>query len=148
MDREERNKKFEKYLHATPAERRKFDLSFLNEPSLPEGLDEAAREYSKKCYCPILKHKDGIGLNCSEIETALKAGAEWQKVQDQKTIELAEDHAMLAGMNKMEKQMLEEAMEGMVCATITGTNAISFLSPLPDELNAGDKVKIIVIKED
>lgn len=31
---------------------------------------------------------------------------EWQKVQDQKTIELAEDHAMLAGMNKMEQQIV------------------------------------------
>lgn len=45
-------------------------------------------------------------------------------------------------------KMLDGAVEGMVCATITGTNAISFLSPLPDELNAGDKVKVIVIKED
>ena len=45
-------------------------------------------------------------------------------------------------------KMLDGAVEGMVCATITGTNAISFLSPLPDELNAGDKVRVIVIKKD
>ena len=57
-------------------------------PKLPNDVDEVAREYSKKCYCPILKHKDGIGLNCSEIETALKAGAEWQKDKILKLIEV------------------------------------------------------------
>lgn len=62
-------------------------LELKGQTELPEGMDEAAREYSKKCYCPILKHKDGIGLNCSEIETALKAGAEWQKDKMLKLIE-------------------------------------------------------------
>ena len=35
--------------------------------------------------------------------------AKWQEKQDQSTIELAEDHAMLAGMNKMEQQMMSES---------------------------------------
>lgn len=48
--------------------------------------------------------------------------------------------------NWQKQQMLKDAVEGMVCATITGTNAISFLSPLPDELNAGDKIRIVVLK--
>ncbi len=33
-----------------------------------------------------------------DVEDACKLGANWQKQQDQSTIELAEDHAMLAGM--------------------------------------------------
>ena len=33
-----------------------------------------------------------------DVEDACKLGAKWQKQQDQSTIELAEDHAMLAGM--------------------------------------------------
>ena len=58
----------------------------------------------------------------------------------------AED--FIAGVEWKESQMLKDAVEGMVCATITGTNAISFLSPLPNELNAGDKVRIVVLKEE
>ena len=38
--------------------------------------------------------------------------AEWQKKKDQETIELAEDHAMLAGMNKMKEEMMENAVDG------------------------------------
>jgi hypothetical protein len=34
--------------------------------------------------------------------------AKWQEKQDQSTIELAEDHAMLAGMEKMKEQMMKE----------------------------------------
>ena len=41
MTMEERHKKFEEYLHATPAERRKFDMSFLN---LDENDDESIRK--------------------------------------------------------------------------------------------------------
>jgi hypothetical protein len=42
-----------------------------------------------------------------DVEDACKLGAKWQEKQDQSTIELAEDHAMLAGMNKMEEQMMK-----------------------------------------
>lgn len=105
---------------------------------LPEGLEEAAENYVD----------DWTTIHAYSIEQAFIAGAEWQRKQDQQLIELAEDHAMLAGMNKMKEEMMKAAVDGMVCATITGTNAISFLSPLPDELNAGDKVKVIFIKED
>lgn len=38
-------------------------------------------------------------------------GANWQREQDQSTIELAEDHAMLAGMEKMKEEMMANATE-------------------------------------
>lgn len=44
------------------------------------------------------------------------------------------------------EQMLKGAVGGMVCATITNQVAISFSSPLPKELKAGDKVRILVLK--
>jgi hypothetical protein len=73
--------------------------------------------------------------------------AEWQKKQDQETIELDEDHAMLAGMNKMEQQMMEKGYE----AFISADNTIPVL-PMKDVsdlgLDYGDKVRVIVIKED
>lgn len=46
------------------------------------------------------------------------------------------------------EQMMKDAVEGLICATIMGTNAISFLSTLPKELMAGDKVRIIIVKKD
>lgn len=45
------------------------------------------------------------------------------------------------------KQMMKDAVGGMVCATIMNQVAISFFSPLPKELKVGDKVRIIVLKE-
>lgn len=74
--------------------------------------------------------------------------AEWQKVQDQKTIELAEDHAMLAGMNKMEQQMMEGAVEHYVVGEIAGHPVGPAIVHYDESLNIGDKVKVIVIKED
>lgn len=84
-----------------------------------EGLDEVAEDrVTENGRFPISEFEE---MRIKDI----KFGAEWMKAK-----------------------MLDGAVEGMVCATITGTNAISFLSPLPDELNAGDKVRVIVIKED
>lgn len=83
----------------------------------------------------------------SVVQRIARHFAEWQKKQDQKTIELAEDHAMLAGMNKMEQQMMEKGYE----AFISAHNTIPVL-PMKDVsdlgLDYGDKVRVIVIKED
>lgn len=54
----------------------------------------------------------------------------------------------IAGAKWDREKMMSEAVEGLICATITGTNAISFLSPLPKELTVGDKVRIIVCKKE
>ena len=43
-----------------------------------------------------------------DVEDACKLGAKWQKEQDQSTIELAEDHAMFAGMEKMKEEMMKD----------------------------------------
>ena len=84
--------------------------------------------------------------------------ANWQKQQDQETIELAEDHAMLAGMEKMKEQMMATGVVGVVhhfgkckVASVhyndpTGVPMVYFTST--EGLSAGDEVKIIVIKVD
>lgn len=68
-----------------------------------EQLAENARKHkaetSSPFFCPT-DYKQGV------ID-----GAKWQKEQMQSTIELAEDHAMLAGMNKMEQEILKQAVE-------------------------------------
>lgn len=94
-----------------------------------------------------------------DVEDACKLGAKWQKEQDQSTIELAEDHAMLAGMEKAKKQMMAKSIEAVV-SQVPCSNEIILYNPssvdkyyLPQEmnklgLNKGDKVKLVIIKED
>lgn len=129
-----------------------------------EGLEEAAEEYRRESYRKrVLPNIDGpMPEYGGSIKDAFKAGAEWQKKQDQKTIELAEDHAMLAGMNKMEQQMLEGAVEGEICGRVYDHINVRFadgickylepknISHIPADVSkfkVGDKVRVIVIKE-
>lgn len=137
-------------------------LDSLDNMELPEGLEEAAEEYRQgevDTGCDYIDDSDGDSLYHSAcLADAFIAGAEWQKVQDQKTIELAEDHAMMAGMNKMEQQMMEKAVEGKVIKSynpvmkVGGPSLHGIELIYPDEgkpyLVAGNKVRVIVIKED
>jgi len=82
---------------------RRFIESLQEEP-VSEDLEEAANKYGTKKH-PMTT----IGANESAYD--FKAGANWQKAKDQETIELAEDHAMLAGMEKMREKMITAAIE-------------------------------------
>jgi hypothetical protein len=84
------------------------------EEPVSDDLEEASKEWLRpqldKSYANYgetkmmeLTHFDGYAML-----DAIEFGAKWQKEQDQSTIELAEDHAMLAGMEKMKEQMLKE----------------------------------------
>ena len=113
---------------------------------LPGGLKEAARKY--RDYREECGIKDPVMLD--EIEEAHYAGAEYQRKQDQSLIELAEDHAMLAGMNKMKEEMMERAVEADVNTykdLATGESWAEFVVKMPTK-NLGDKVKVIVIPEE
>ena len=114
-------------------------LKFIN--SLPEepaseDLEEAALKYRwEHPFC------DGY------TTYSFKAGAEWQKKKDQDTIELAEDHALLAGMMKEREEMMKDAVEGLVCGHNDNTPAWIDLSiKNKPNVNVGDKVKIIIVK--
>ena len=106
------------------------------EKKLPEDLEEAATEFANQDCVTFISRKKGF-----------IAGAEWQKKQDQETIELAEDHAMLAGMNKMEQQMMEKAYD-----TVMQFDELDDLVPTFEDMQkfgfkVGDKVKVIILKE-
>ena len=76
-------------------------------------------------------------------------GANWQKKQDQSIIELAKDHAMLTGMEKMKEEMMEKAVEGVLSSTITGSEqVVSAYVGYGEYGKDGEKVKVIVIKKD
>jgi len=71
-------------------------------------LETAANKYAIQIYNMFIR--DETTLNDKEgdeiLSEAFIAGAKWQEEQDQSTIELAEDHAMLAGMEKMKEEMM------------------------------------------
>ena len=106
-----------------------------------EGLEE---EYVRFAKTDHHQYQDLIGKGGIDIARHF---AEWQKKQDQETIELAEDHAMLAGMNKMEQQMLEKAYD-----TVMQFDELDDLVPTFEDMQkfgfkVGDKVKVIILKE-
>lgn len=130
-------------------------LDTLEEPvSDCHDLEEAARAYSEEVT---------DGHNYRDLTCGFIAGAEWQKAKMISALKNDGDlpiefidkfheidrTAFQNGQVNMREQMMEGAVEGLICATITGTNAISFLSPLPKELTAGSEVRIIILpKED
>ena len=64
--------------------------------SVSEGLGEYINKLSKQFP----------EVSFAKLSRIAVRVAKWQKQQDQSTIELAEDHAMLAGMEKMKEQMM------------------------------------------
>lgn len=125
------------------------------EKKLPSELKEAAEEYNKqvieetKCHHNALTYAEGYEDALLLIPEAFIAGAEYQRKQDQQLIELAEDHAILAGMNKMKEEMMEKAVSGRYIKADGKVYVESWpLDIDPDSIKAGDEVKIIVIPEE
>ena len=119
------------------------------EESLSEGLEKAAKEYS------MFERSDDteVGYDLNRCDGFI-AGAKWQKEQDKSTIELAEDHAMLAGMEKMKEQMMKDAIEAEIINWASMFTSIKVIEPeraetmIKEKFDIGDKVKLIIVKED
>ena len=111
-------------------------IDSLQEEHVDGDLEKAANDYGIR---------QGAELKPFAIKF-FKAGANWQKEQDQSTIELAEDHAMFAGMEKMKEQMMAKAIDAH-CFGFQGAALFTFRLPADNYL-VGSKVKVIVIKED
>lgn len=74
------------------------------EGRVKEPVSDELEAYSKE-LADIANWECGIAVDYAMY--LIKAGAQWQKEQDKETIELAEDHAMLAGMERMKEQMMK-----------------------------------------
>lgn len=79
--------------------------------------------------------------------------AKWQNQQDQSTIELAEDHAMLAGMEKMKEEMMKDATDVTVHVDAGGYPYIPQMELYDYDKDVplakvGDRYKVILIKEE
>ena len=104
-----------------------FDTLAEQEPN--KSLEEAAEEYRRESYRKsVLPNIDGPANEyCGNIKDAFIAGAEWQK-----------------------EQMLKDAVEADVNTYIdlaAGKSWAEFVVRMPTK-HLGDKVRIIVIKED
>lgn len=121
------------------------ELALMDVPELPEGLGEAAEKHIEDIWVGV--GHPGWDWGTRDVFDAFIAGAEWQYKKDQQLIELAEDHAMLAGMNKMKEEMMEKAVETEVVSRITGSGLLpSVTFRVDDSYKEGDKVKIIIVK--
>ena len=118
-----------------------YERQRTEEAEITNNLKEEYKDYVENdpVYSKLVNRNTGLGI--------ARHFAEWQKKQDQETIELAEDHAMLAGMNKMEQQMMEKAYD-----TVMQFDELDDLVPTFENMQkfgfkVGDKVKVIILKE-
>lgn len=117
-------------------------IDSLQEEPLSEELENNAIQYAGK-HAPYDDAMD-------EVKEAFKAGAKWQKQQDKETIEIAEDHAMFAGMEKMREQMMKDAIDGEIFDIFyQDGDCLEIHTKIPeDKFQDGDKVKLIIIKKE
>ncbi len=117
-------------------------IEALSEPNgsseIPKDLEEAADDYIGKVA------DDGWEWETHDIVEAFIAGAKWQAEQDQETIELAEDHAYLAGAVNEREKMMNESVE----VEVTETCGIASVWFKTKQFKPGQKVKLIIVKED
>lgn len=98
-------------------------LEFIN--SLPE---EPVSEDLEEEIIKIRKHYfinddwDKRELDGIDISNMLRHIAKRQEKKDQSTIELVEDHAMLARMEKMKEEMMAKAIDGKIYETQAKVN--------------------------
>lgn len=139
----EERKKFCKYCSA-------FCTVRIKEEPASEGLEEEIIKVWKD------SEDNGNLSELGKLRVIARHFAEWQRQKDQETIELAEDHAMLAGMNRMKEEMMKDAFideyivhDGRI--DIEGDPLPSvdpiILLPYP-KFKPNDRVKIIIVKED
>lgn len=127
-----------------------FYIDSLQEEPASEDFEEALATEWKGYNDRGAATFDALEDNTQELafSKGFYRGAKWQEKKDQSTIELAEDHAMLAGMEKMKEQMMKDAVDmvvgywmpnGLMLATDESENCYN--------IDDGDKVKVIVIKD-
>lgn len=119
-----------------------------SEKPVPKNLEEAAEKHASSVEGDYA-FSEGPDHYCSgDLEEAFIAGANWQAEQLLKSSPLPEDTVLFnKGVAEGKRLMMEEAVEGRVISN----DGISF--PVSNEIHRlklmeGDKVKIIIVKED
>ena len=114
-----------------------------------DGLDEAAEEYEKT---HTYQRYDGGGLTPEYDATLAEsfiAGAKWQEKRNLRFVKqvLSGDFTVFEAGRKYEReQMMEEAVE---CETVCVKDRLFAVLPVKEfQWTVGDKVRIIIVKED
>ena len=114
-----------------------------------EGLDEAAIDGADK----LLAQPKDYALNAKAdywngAHDGFKAGAEWQAEQLLKSSPLPEDTVLFnKGVEEGKRLMMEEAVEGFIFQS-ADYYPKQLIAGYDGELGMGDKVRIIIVKED
>lgn len=135
-------------IHQAESNLCRFLLDFLDtlseEPD--KDLEEAARLYAIPHYTKDIdkSHIDEYPYDTG-MEAAFIAGAKWQAEQDDR------DVVFWKGMQYAIKGMKEDAVEGIYTKSMDGKNVFVESGALkidPASVKVGDKVKLIIIKDD
>ena len=119
-------------------------IEALSEPN--GNLEEAAKMIYPR------KEGDLYSLHSTLQRAAFKVGASWQKEQDEKELSEKIASAYQLGLADKEKHMMKDAVEGEVDEKTFGYKTIrpnlKQLDIILETLSEGDKVKLIIIKEE
>ena len=129
------------------------------EKPVSEDIWEASKQYALRQVLASTDAKmtEQAYLNLKlfsgfEIAVAHKDGANWQKQKDESKVLTEEqcrkirDDAFELGKDAMKQQLMAKAIDGEV--GYWNLRGLSINTDLPRSVSEGDKVKIIVIKED
>ena len=118
------------------------DFNMHEEKPAPNDLEEAAKKYA------LDTAEDSEQYSARYL--GYKDGAKWQKQHDDKELSEKIASAYQLGLADKEKQMLKEAVEADVNTyrdLAAGKSWAEFVVEKPPK-NLGDKVRIIIVKED
>lgn len=115
----------------------------LEEPEVDEELNKAAEEYATDTF-PISEET----YVDYRVKCAFIAGAKWQYQKDRGEFAKIKAKTWCEGFDAHKEQMMEEAVEGEVVKDINNKLAVTAKNINIDGLKFGEKVKVIVIKEE
>ena len=125
-----------------------------NEKGCNEELQQEIDRVWKTCN-PV---DEGMGVETANIhieqfDAIAHYFVRWQEERDKETIELAEDHAYFAGSVNEREKLLKNAVDGEISSVDVGDDSyvknlkIPGLQEAIRKFNVGDKVRVIIVKE-
>jgi len=116
-------------------------LAFID--SLPAESPDFEAEWKRY----TASRKDDMRTNAvtMNVKEVAKHFAEWQKGQDDELLVIAHFDGVQSGKEAERKEMMKAAVEGYVEISYSDDTA---LINCPFKCNTGDKVKLIILKED
>ena len=124
-----------------------YELGRQSKPKVSEELETEANKYAEDNTWVNEFTNDGeIPEWYKHTAEVFKAGASWQKEQDEKELSEKIASAYQLGLADKEKQLMKEAVEGIVTTRSMAGNIVT--AHIDHQFKDGQKVKIIIVKED